>query len=252
MLTVPFGSEVVVIDTGVDADPIVMLSAALAVTWFASVTVTVKVAGPAAVGVPVIAPLEAIVKPAGSAPPVTANVYGAVPFVAATLAVYAAFIVPLGSVVVVIETGVTSAATLTVKFALAFTPPASVTVIVKLELPAAVGVPVIAPPEASVSPAGSVPLVTAKLYGVVPLIASTVAVYAAPTVPAGKEFVTIDTGVAAATTFSESVALAVPLLPSVTVTTKLEVPAAVGVPSSTPFFSSVTPAGSDPLVNPKL
>ena len=49
-----------------------------------SVTVTVKfAAGPAVVGVPVIAPVELLrVKPAGSEPAVMANVYGPTPPVA--------------------------------------------------------------------------------------------------------------------------------------------------------------------------
>ena len=49
-----------------------------------SVTVTVKEKFPAAVGVPLKTPAEESVTPAGSAPPVTAHVYGVFPPVAAS------------------------------------------------------------------------------------------------------------------------------------------------------------------------
>ena len=52
----------------------------------------------------------------------------------------------------------------------------SVSVIVKLELPRAVGVPLMAPvEELSVRPAGNVPVVTAQVYGVTPPVAARVA-----------------------------------------------------------------------------
>ncbi len=47
----------------------------------------------------------------------------------------------------------------------------SVTVTVKLKLPPAVGVPLRAPLLARLTPAGRLPLVTAKLYGAVPPLA---------------------------------------------------------------------------------
>jgi hypothetical protein len=50
----------------------------------------------------------------------------------------------------------------------------SVTVTVKFEVAAVVGVPEITPAELSVNPAGSVPVVTAHVYGVVPLLAARV------------------------------------------------------------------------------
>ena len=49
---------------------------------------------------------------------------------------------------------------------------------------AAVGVPDKEPDELRLRPAGSVPEVTAKLYGLLPPLALKVAVYAVPTVPA--------------------------------------------------------------------
>ena len=57
---------------------------------------------------------------------------------------------------------------------------------------AAVGVPVIAPVDGfSVSPDGSVPLVSDQLYGVVPPVAPNAAVYELPTCPLGSDVVVI-------------------------------------------------------------
>ena len=66
MPAVPFGSDAVVIVNG-DA-VIVMLSALVAAFCELSLTWTVKFAGPAAAGVPVIAPAADKLKPAGSDP----------------------------------------------------------------------------------------------------------------------------------------------------------------------------------------
>ena len=57
---------------------------------------------------------------------------------------------------------------------------------VKLELPAVVGVPDSTPDDDSVIPPGSVPDDTAKLYGAVPPLAVSVWLYGVPTVPAGS------------------------------------------------------------------
>jgi hypothetical protein len=61
----------------------------------------------------------------------------------------------------------------------------SVPVTVKVQVQAAVGVPVIAPVLESASPAGSAPLATVveKVYGAAPPEAVSVWLYAAPTVP---------------------------------------------------------------------
>src|SRR5450759_1757311 len=69
----------------------------------ASFTVTTMVAGPAAVGVPEIAPAADMLRPAGS--PLALKVSGAVPHDAAKLAEYAAPTVPLGADAVVIASG---------------------------------------------------------------------------------------------------------------------------------------------------
>jgi hypothetical protein len=66
---------------------------------------------------------------------------------------------------------------------------ASLTCTVNEAVPAAVGVPEIAPAEESVKPAGSVPDDRLHVYGVVPPLAWAVAEYAVPTVPPEREVV---------------------------------------------------------------
>lgn len=58
----------------------------VAVVAFASVTCTVKEVVPATVGVPEMAPAEVSARPEGNAPDATVQVYGAVPPMAARLA----------------------------------------------------------------------------------------------------------------------------------------------------------------------
>jgi hypothetical protein len=65
--------------------------------------------------------------------------------------------------------------------------PESVAVIVKLDAPAVVGVPLMTPlPVFSDNPPGSAPAVTAKLYGPVPPLAVIVWEYGVATVPLGN------------------------------------------------------------------
>jgi hypothetical protein len=64
---------------------------------------------------------------------------------------------------------------------------ASVTRTVKVEEPAAVGVPLKTPPADRSSPAGRVPADTDQLFVPVPPVAVSVWLYAVPTVPAGSE-----------------------------------------------------------------
>src|SRR5450631_1158178 len=64
----------------------------------------------------------------------------------------------------------------------------------------AVGVPLITPVVALIPiPAGNVPLVSAHVYGVLPPLATSVALYAVPTSPLGSEVVVITSVLAAAT-----------------------------------------------------
>jgi hypothetical protein len=78
VLVTPLGSELVVIDS---TGTMVMLNAFVAVSAgvLESVAVTEKLEVPAVVGVPVIAPFAASVRPVGSAPVVTAQVIGVAP-----------------------------------------------------------------------------------------------------------------------------------------------------------------------------
>ena len=195
---------------------------------------------PAALGVPLKTPAEDSVNPAGSVPEVTDQLYGGVPPVAASVWLYALPTVPAGSgLTVVIDSAAGS--TVTANAFVAVPPP--VTWTVKLEVPAALGVPLKTPAEDSVSPAGSAPEVTDQPYGGVPPVAANVWLYALPTVPAGSgDDVVIDS--AAGSTVTANAFVAVP--PPLTWTVKLETPAAVGVPLKTPAEDSVSPAGSAP------
>jgi predicted RecA/RadA family phage recombinase len=153
--TVPLGRKVVVT---LNCDgAMVMLNACDAVAFELSFTCTVKLEVPAEVGVPLIAPLAASDKPAGSDPTVVDHVFPPDPPLAARVCEYAAPTVPLGSdEVVTVNCGgamVMLRACDAVAFELSFT------WTVKLEVPAVVGVPLIAPLAASDSPAGSEPVV---------------------------------------------------------------------------------------------
>jgi N-acetylglucosamine-6-phosphate deacetylase len=82
---------------------------------------------------------------------------------------YALLMEPAGNDVVVIVNGGTAITMLRALVAVKAGVLASATCTVKFEVPAAVGVPEIAPVElASVSPAGNVPAVTLHVYGEMP------------------------------------------------------------------------------------
>jgi hypothetical protein len=138
-----------------------------------SVTVMVTLLVPAAVGMPDMTPVPALmVKPAGS--PLAAQEYGCVPPAASASAAYDVPVIPIGNDAVVIESPelITSdsvfVAVRTVGVEL------SVTVIVTEAEPAAVGVPVICPVEALMArPAGN-PAADHE-YGGTPPVALTVA-----------------------------------------------------------------------------
>ena len=145
------GSEVVVM---VSPEPTVIDSGALAVWPIPSVTRTSKLKVPLPVGIPVMAPLAARVRPAGSDPVVSAKVYESDPPVAATFAEYESPTAPPGSVVVVMLTaGRITMDRSAVPAALAL----SFTSTLKLNVPLAVGVPVRTPPEERLTPVGSAP-----------------------------------------------------------------------------------------------
>jgi len=121
-------------------------------------------------------------------------------------------------------------------------PMLSVAFAVKLNAPDAVGVPLICPPEPSVMPAGSEPLLIDQVYPGVPPDALKVCVgYAALISPFGRE-AAATTG--AALMVSGSVCVALTLAESVTFTTSVRVVAADGVPERRPGGLSVRPPGS--------
>jgi hypothetical protein len=148
----------------------------------------------AAVGVPLITPLEPLrERPAGRVPLVMDQVNGDVPPLAASVALYATLTCPFGRELVVIV--IVAGAIVSVRFAvfvcIGF--PASCTWKVSaVPVAAAVGVPVIAPVDAfKLKPVGSVPLVIDQEKGFVPPLAANVVVYATPTWPLGSELVVI-------------------------------------------------------------
>lgn len=96
--------------------------------------------------------------------------------------------VPAGSERVVMET---AAATAMLSALVALAAAASVTLNVKFDVRAAVGMPSIAPLRLRLRPGGSEPEETAQEYGVCPPVAASVDAYAAPTSPPGSEDVVI-------------------------------------------------------------
>jgi hypothetical protein len=146
---------------------IVIESAAVAVLLALSVTFAVKFEAPVAVGVPVIAPVEVTRdSPAGRLPVAIAQVYGLAPPVAASIWLYATLIVSAGRLDVVIVNGAMTAMD---SACVAAAPTLSVTFAVKLDVPVAVGVPVIAPVAAvRLKPPGRLPADIDQVMGAVP------------------------------------------------------------------------------------
>jgi hypothetical protein len=210
----------------------------------ASDTLAVKLQTPGVVAVPEMTPFEASASSGGSEPEVTCHWYGAWPPVAASVCEQAAPAVPEGrGEAVAMASGVRVIVSENAK--LAVSDLASATVAVKAEAPAAVGVPAITPPEESVRPAGNAPDVTAQEYGGVPQQADRVCEYAAPVAPDGNEDVVMASWVGRIVSANCCWALEGHGEP-VTATTKLAVPAAVGVPEISPPLERVRPGGSDP------
>ena len=118
---------------------------------------------------------------------------------------------------------------------------------VKFDVPAVVGVPVIAPVDVfKLRPPGRLPLAIAHVIGVVP-VAARVWLYAVPTVPAGKEAVVIVGATGAELMTMLSALVAFPAL-FVALTVKLKVAAVVGVPVIAPVDAfKLRPPGRLPL-----
>src|SRR5579885_3489003 len=134
----------------------------------ASARSIVKVAGPAVVGAPLIAPLLALsASPAGSAEPFASDqVYGVVPPLPASCAAYGCPTMPAVSVEVVIASLAAAMVIESLAVAVCTGVAASLTCTVKVVLPAVVGVPAIAPSLFRVIPAGNEePAESVQLYG---------------------------------------------------------------------------------------
>jgi hypothetical protein len=115
-----------------------------------------------------------------------------------------------------------------------------------------VGVPLIRPVAVfRVSPAGSVPTVSAHVYGGVPPVAASVWEYATPTCPSLRDAVVIDSVVGAIVKVRFLVAFCVGLAESVARNVNaVFVTAVVGVPLIRPVLAfNVRPAGSVPAVS---
>jgi hypothetical protein len=137
-----------------------------------SVTVIDAVNVPVTVGVPVIAPVDALIfRPVGR--PLADQLYGVVPPVAATVVEYGVFWMPLGNVAVVIFSGATIVSEKLTVAVRCVGSVESVAVIATVFTATTVGVPVIAPVDAfMLKPAGRPGAV--NVIGPVPPVAATV------------------------------------------------------------------------------
>jgi hypothetical protein len=171
---VPAGRDPVVMLGGVAAGLIVICRAFEADRFTESVTFAVKSYAPTVVGVPVIAPLAASVRPGGNDPLPMDHAYGGAPPVAARVCAYAVAAVPGGSEPVVIFGGVGAGLMVICRAFEVDRLAESVTLAVKSYAPAVVGVPEIAPLPASVRPGGKDPLATDHAYGGAPPVAAKV------------------------------------------------------------------------------
>jgi hypothetical protein len=217
---------------------------------FALVAFTVKLKVFAVVGVPVIAPVVALsVKPPGNVPSML-HVMGVSP-VAASVRLYAVPTSPFGNDVVVMVGAVPvppppppPVDAIVIESGFVPFPAALAALTVKVNVPAAVGVPDITPAPESVKPPGNEPLSLLHVMGASP-VASSVRLYAVPTVPLGNDaVVTVGEPVGAIVIESSFVSFPFAL---VALTVKVDVPSASGVPDITPATESVKPPGKSPL-----
>jgi hypothetical protein len=212
------------------------------------VALTVKLLVSAVVGVPEISPVDPRLKPSGNAPLAMLHVMGGSP-IAASVWLYAVPTVPFGNDVVVIVGAVPPLLPLLMVIDNDFVlfPVELVALTVKLLVSAVVGVPEITPVDPRLKPSGNdVPLSRLHVMGVSP-VASSVWLYAVPTVPLGNDVVVITGAVPPLLLFmmidNDFVLFPVEL---VALTVKLLVSAVVGVPEITPVASTrVNPTGND-------
>jgi hypothetical protein len=137
-----------------------------------SATFTVNEYIPVLVGVPASTPELLSASPGGKAPAVMDHVNGAVPPDSAVVCEYATVAAPFGMGEVVV---IAIAPLIVIVSAwVAPAPAESVTLTVKVDTPAATGVPLNTPPALKVSPAGSEPVETNQVSGAVPPVAASV------------------------------------------------------------------------------
>src|SRR5271165_4368389 len=140
-----------------------------------SATCTVKLAVPVAVGVPEISPEVERVSPTGRLPETTDQVYGGTPPEAASEALYGTLTEPEVNEDVVIDRALLTTMDLLAMSTAAVGVCESVTWTLKLEVPNAVGVPLITPAALMLSPGGSVPDASDQVKGCRPPVAVKVA-----------------------------------------------------------------------------
>ncbi len=213
------------------------------------VAVTVKLYGPAVVGVPEMTPVVGFnVSPAGIVPEVTANVGAGLP-VAVSGVDTGVFTVRAGMDPLMV--GATVAAAMVPLKVFEAVPAMFVAVTVKLYGPAVVGVPAMTPVVGfKESPTGSEPAVTAKVGAGLPVALSVVDA-GAPTVRAGMDPLMVG-ATGAGATVPLKVFEAEPAM-FVAVTVNQNGPPVVGVPEMTPVVGfNVNPVGSSPAVTAKV
>jgi hypothetical protein len=172
--TWPLGKDVVVM-TSVGAAIVSESETVLLWTGLLE-SLTLKVSGvalTAAVGVPLMAPVEVFSdSPAGNVPLVSDQLYGVAPPVAFRLALYAVPTWPFGNDVVVMASGAAIVSESDTDLLWTGLLESLTLKVSEVALTAAVGVPLMAPVAAfRDSPVGNVPLVSDQLYGVVPPVA---------------------------------------------------------------------------------
>jgi hypothetical protein len=211
-----------------------------------SLTATVKVAVPVAVGVPEITPAFESVNPAGKLPDASDHVYPGVPPVALSVALYELPFFPTARLVDVIDSPEAEIVSDSCADAVSAGDALSVTATVKVAVPLAVGVPEITPALESVSPAGKLPDASDHVYPGVPPVALSVVAYELPTIPVPR--LRVRTARPGGTTVMDirpdTDCAGDPL--SVAAIVKEDVPLVVGVPEITPPPDSVSPAGRVP------
>lgn len=123
---------------------------------------------PAEVGVPVMEQLLFSVRPVGNVPEATAQVYGAVPPRTRMPPMYGTLTTPTGGAVSVSVISVPCTVMVTGAVVVLAGLAESVAVMVTVETPGVVGVPVMTQLLFSVRPAGSAPEATEQVYGAMP------------------------------------------------------------------------------------